>query len=131
MSYFVSPDCIRCELPKLILQPFIENAFFHAFNVKTEGTIYILISKTDHSLVCEVADNGDGMEFDPNDWVPDHPKNRSQLLTGIGIQNVNHRIKLLHGESYGVRITSVKGEGTQIRIVLPLIEDSEVTGDAV
>ncbi|MBW4840095.1 MAG: sensor histidine kinase, partial [Paenibacillaceae bacterium] len=131
VSYFVSPDCIRCELPKLILQPFIENAFFHAFNVKTEGTIYILISKTEHSLVCEVADNGDGMELDPNEWVPDLPKSRSQLLTGIGIQNVNHRIKLLYGESYGVRITSVKREGTQIRIVLPLIEESEVTGDAV
>lgn len=141
VSYFVSPDCMHCKVPKLMLQPFIENAFFHAFNVKTEGTIYILISKTEHSLVCEVADNGDGMDHGGQELmleqrtfeesVPDTSKGRRRKLAGIGIQNVNHRIKLLYGESYGVQISSVKGEGTQIRIVLPLIEEAEVTGDAV
>lgn len=141
VSYFVSPDCMHCKVPKLMLQPFIENAFFHAFNVKTEGTIYILISRTEHSLVCEVADNGDGMEnggqelmleqHTSDESVSGASKGRRRKPAGIGIQNVNHRIKLLYGESYGVQISSVKGQGTQIRIVLPLMEETEVTGDAV
>ena len=52
VNYFVAPDCLQYEVPKLIIQPFIENAFFHAFNEKNEGTIYILVSKNDDSLVC-------------------------------------------------------------------------------
>lgn len=130
-NFFVAPDCLHYEVPKLILQPFIENAFFHAFNVKNEGTIYIMISKTDNALVCEVADNGDGMEPGPDAGPPDNPKSRRQLFTGIGIQNVNNRIKLLYGESYGVHISSAKGEGTQIRIVLPLLGRPVAAGDAV
>ncbi|MGG6311480.1 sensor histidine kinase [Paenibacillus macerans] len=132
VNYFVSPDCIRYEVPKLIIQPFIENAFFHAFNVKNGGTIYILISKTESSLVCEVADNGDGMELGEEEarLLP-NPKSGRQLFTGIGIQNVNNRIKLLYGEAYGVHISSTKGEGTKIRIVLPLIVKPGETGNAI
>lgn len=130
VNYFVSPDCLLYEVPKLIIQPFIENAFFHAFNEKNEGTIYILISKNDGSLVCEVVDNGDGMELtDGADALP-NPKSSRQLFTGIGIQNVDNRIKLLYGEPYGVHISSAKGEGTKIRIVLPLLAGADESNEA-
>ena len=125
VNYFVSPDCLLYEVPKLIIQPFIENAFFHAFNEKNEGTIYILISKNDGSLVCEVVDNGDGMELTEGADALPNPKSNRQLFTGIGIQNVDNRIKLLYGEPYGVHISSAKGEGTKIRIVLPLVAGAE------
>ncbi|MCM3699481.1 sensor histidine kinase [Paenibacillus macerans] len=121
VNYFVSPDCLHYAVPKLIIQPFIENAFFHAFNAKNEGTIYILVSKNDGSLVCEVVDNGDGMELTEGTGALPNAKSNRQLFTGIGIQNVDNRIKLLYGESYGVHISSAKGEGTKIRIVLPLV----------
>jgi two-component system sensor histidine kinase YesM len=131
VNYFVAPDCLQYEVPKLIIQPFIENAFFHAFNEKNEGTIYILVSKNDDSLVCEVVDNGDGMELTGETGPLPNPKSRRQLFTGIGIQNVNNRIKLLYGEPYGVSISSNKGEGTKVRIVLPLIAKSDEAGDRI
>ncbi|MCC3380457.1 histidine kinase [Paenibacillus farraposensis] len=123
VNYFVSPDCLEYHVPKLIIQPFIENAFFHAFNEKSTGYIYILVSKTEDTLICEVVDDGDGMDLDGHtakDGLP-NPKSKRQLFTGIGIQNVHNRITLLYGEAYGVTISSKKGEGTKVRLTLPLI----------
>lgn len=123
VNYFVSPDCLEYHVPKLIIQPFIENSFFHAFNEKNAGHIYILVSKTVDTLICEVVDDGDGMDLDGHavkDGLP-NSKSKRQLFTGIGIQNVHNRITLLYGEEYGVTISSKKGEGTKVRLTLPLI----------
>jgi len=118
VNYFVSPDCMEAEVPKLVVQPFIENAFFHAFNRKTEGYIYIMFSREGDDLVCEVADNGDGMAAEPGGRLPD-PKSTRQLFTGIGVRNVHERLVLLYGEPYGIAIDSRPGEGTRVRIRLP------------
>ncbi|WP_458120468.1 sensor histidine kinase [Paenibacillus sp. Z6-24] len=127
VNYFVSPDCMEYHVPKLIIQPFIENAFFHAFNEKGAGVIYILVSRLEDTLVCEVVDNGDGMDGleQGEQSVLPNPKSKRQLFTGIGIQNVHHRITLLYGEQYGVTISSKKGEGTKVKISLPLIIEQQ------
>lgn len=122
VNYFVAPDCIHFQVPKLIIQPFIENAFFHAFNEKPGGTIYILVSSDRDRLIIEVVDNGDGMDELSNQGELPNPKSKRQLFTGIGVQNVNNRIALLYGEQYGVAISSTKGEGTKVKITLPQIE---------
>lgn len=122
VHYFAAPDCLSCRVPKLILQPFIENAFFHAFQRKQEGNIYVLISKEGDSLICEVADNGDGMQLDAGEETLPNSKRSRHLFPGIGIRNVNDRIALLYGKEYGVTITSQLGEGTRVRIKLPIIE---------
>jgi len=122
-TYFVAPDCITCHVPKLIIQPFIENAFFHAFNVKGEGVIHVLISKTPQQLICEVMDNGDGMDMHQLAEVKSKRRKRSrQLFSGVGVANVHDRIRLLYGDDYGVTMTSELGEGTRVQITLPLIE---------
>ncbi|WP_037290983.1 sensor histidine kinase [Saccharibacillus sacchari] len=129
VNVFAAPDCMHYRVPKLIIQPFIENAFFHAFNEKQNGMIYVLVSQADGQLVCEVSDNGDGME-DVGEWskaeggtlLPNR-KSKRQLFTGIGVRNVHNRITLLYGEEYGVSIDSRKGEGTKIKITLPLITE--------
>lgn len=126
VRYFVAPDTTSCEVPKLIIQPFIENAFFHAFNEKHEGTVSIMVSKQEGTLICEVVDNGDGMEFVADSELLPNPTSNRQLFTGIGIRNVNDRIKLLYGDPYGVHIESKIGEGTKIRIVLPIIQRTDV-----
>jgi len=125
VNYFVAPDCMNARVPKLIVQPFIENAFFHAFRKKAEGYIYVLVSRSGNTLVCEVADNGDGMETGGAEAgeLPATQGNR-QLFTGIGIRNVHERLQLLYGESYGVRIASEPGQGTQATIKLPFLEDA-------
>lgn len=119
VNFFISPDCLDCQLPKLILQPFIENAFFHAFNEKKEGFVQILVSQKQGSLVCEIVDNGDGMEI-KGDHTKEDIKEKRHLFSGIGIRNVHERIQMIYGEEYGVEITSNKGEGTKVKVELPV-----------
>ncbi|GGG11215.1 cache domain-containing sensor histidine kinase [Paenibacillus abyssi] len=126
VSYFVAPDCMEAQVPKLIIQPFIENAFFHAFNIKPEGYIYVMISRESEALICEVADNGDGMRSEAGRKLPKSQSKR-QLFTGIGVRNVHERLLLLYGEPYGVTITSEIGGGTRVRIKLPFIQTKEKT----
>ncbi|WP_110933926.1 sensor histidine kinase [Paenibacillus bouchesdurhonensis] len=154
VNYFVAPDCADYQVPKLMIQPFIENAFFHAFNVKGEGVIHVLIAKEGQKLLCEIVDNGDGIDMAafeleygteaknlPQQTIQTPRGERAQgmkgkreaheqikakgsrkLFSGIGVANVNDRIRLLYGDEYGVTITSRIGEGTRIRITLPLNE---------
>lgn len=122
VNFFVSPDCMDCHLPKLIIQPFIENAFFHAFTRKSGGYIHILISQDAGSLLCEVVDNGKGMDTGAADLPMSSLAGKRQLFTGIGIRNVHDRLVLMYGEEYGVTIKSAPGEGTAIRIRLPLMK---------
>lgn len=116
VSYLVAPDCLDVRLPKLILQPFMENSFFHGFNRKAGGSIHVLIWQEGDNLICEVVDNGDGIgELTETNL----PKYRRQLFSGIGVRNVHERIQLIYGEEYGVTISSKQGEGTKVRIILP------------
>lgn len=128
MNYFVAPDCMGYHVPKLMIQPFIENAFFHGFNRKATGNIYFMAAKEPDALVCEVVDDGDG--FDPtakNEEKLARRKGKRQLFTGIGVKNVHDRIKLLYGDGYGVTVASEPGEGTRIKIRIPLMsEDASV-----
>ncbi|PMC40794.1 hypothetical protein CJ195_00135 [Bacillus sp. UMB0899] len=124
VNYFISPECEQYHIPKLILQPFVENAFFHGFTSKTDGFINLMIWKKDHTLVCEVMDNGDGMEISPENNLP-KTKRKQQHFTGIGVRNVHERLQLVYGETCGVEITSELGKGTSVKIRIPLNEDEK------
>ncbi len=121
VNYLVSPDCLDFHLPKLVIQPFIENAFFHAFTNKKTGLIQILIANRDNNLICEIVDNGDGMVPDQLDNKTIKSKEKRQLFSGIGVKNVHERIQLLHGKDYGVEIESEPLKGTKVLIKLPII----------
>lgn len=126
VNYFVSPDCEEYHIPKLILQPFIENSFFHGFNSKTEGFINLMIWKKDHTLLFEIMDNGDGMEISSENTLPD-TKRKQQHFTGIGVRNVHERLQLIYGGKYGVEISSKLGEGTSVKIRIPIGKDENFT----
>ena len=119
VNYFIEPECNEIQIPKLILQPFIENSFFHGFNKKSGGMINVLVWKEGATLICEVLDNGDGMEVSADDKLPD-TKRKREMFSGIGVRNVDERIRLIYGEAYGVTISSKIGEGTKIHISLPI-----------
>lgn len=119
VNYFVSPDCMELQIPKLILQPFMENSFFHGFNHKTEGYIHVLVWQEGVNLICEVVDNGDGMEVTSDSHLPS-TRRKQQLFSGIGVRNVHERIQLIYGDTYGVAISSKLGEGMKVRIKLPI-----------
>ncbi|MEH7306781.1 sensor histidine kinase [Neobacillus drentensis] len=119
VNYFIAPDCLEYHVPKLILQPFMENSFFHGFNLKTGGYINVLVWQEEDTLICEVVDNGDGMEVSSENNLP-NTKRKQQMFSGIGVRNVHERIQLIYGEQYGVTISSELGEGTKVRITMPI-----------
>lgn len=122
VNYLVAPDCLQLYLPKLVIQPFIENAFFHGFTKKKTGFIQILIAQKDDYLICEVIDNGDGMVGERLDNKIIKAKEKRQLFSGIGVKNVHERIQLLYGKKYGVEIESELSKGTKVKLKLPVIE---------
>lgn len=99
---------------KLTLQPIVENAFLHAFNDKDKGEIIIKGELLSDYIIFQIKDNGSGIQI----------KNQDKL-TGVGIDNVRTRIKLNFGDKYGLKINSKLGDGTQIKIFLPIVERGE------
>lgn len=122
VNFHVLPQCNKYRLPKLILQPFIENCFFHGFSGCEEGRIHVFISEKNNKLFCEIVDTGTGMSEDQLSKLYSSTTSKHKHFTGIGIKNVDDRIKLLYGNEYGVTITSKIHVGTTVNIYLPLIE---------
>ncbi|WP_419872690.1 sensor histidine kinase [Candidatus Pristimantibacillus sp. PTI5] len=120
VNYFIAEDCYGYHIPKLIIQPFIENAFFHAFQERSEGHIYVLVSREENALVCEVVDDGVGMEGYDHENPAHRSISSSHFFSGIGIRNVHDRLRLLYGDEFGVAIVSNIGDGTRVKIKLPL-----------
>lgn len=120
VSFHIFPQCNNYKLPKLILQPFIENAFFHAFSGDENGHIHIFISEKSGNLLCEIIDNGIGMDENTLSNLNSPKALKNKHFTGIGIKNVDDRIKLLYGDKYGVTIKSSINVGTTVSIILPI-----------
>lgn len=116
-------------IPRLILQPVIENAVFHGLKDKLkDGEIIIEIIVTDSNLMMIVSDNGEGIESNQlkelNDRIHSQnlqmeTKDDSKNHTGIALVNVNRRIRLLFGDQYGINVYSVLGHGTDVEIIVP------------
>lgn len=109
-------------IPKLSLQPIVENAIEHGFKYMTEtGLIRIYDEMKEDAYEIIVADNGVGMSEEHKimlNQVLSDPSDH-QTIRSYGIKNVSHRMKLFFGHEYGVYIVSEVGKGTEIRIKLP------------
>lgn len=122
VEYFVAPDCKLCMIPKMILQPFVENSFFHAFPENQNGYIHIFIKRENSHLKIDIKDNGVGIEREKVIAFKKNKDMKREHFNGIGINNVDDRIKLIYGEKYGINMESEEGRGTLITIFLPLNE---------
>ena len=108
---------INYKIPKLLLQPLVENAIIHGFEgITYEGLIEITGCHKEGLVVLGVKDNGIG--FDTNS-LPEETDMRDRKFSGMGVKNVDERIKLYYGEKYGLKISSIVGEGTEIEVYLP------------
>ncbi len=109
-------------IPKLSIQPIVENAIEHGFKYLSEtGLIRIYDEMHEDAYEIIVADNGVGMSEDHMDklnQVLSDPTDH-QTIRSFGIKNVSHRMKLFFGQEYGVYVVSEAGKGTEIRIKLP------------
>lgn len=119
VEFFVLPQCNQYQIPKLILQPFVENAFFHAFPEGMKGCIQIFVKEDGENLRFEIVDNGVGMKTEQLVSLTKKEQQKSEHFTGIGIGNVDDRIKLIYGMNYGINIMSEERKGTRVVLVLP------------
>jgi two-component system sensor histidine kinase YesM len=115
----VDAACFEYKIPNLLLQPFVENAFFHAFQNTKSGSIHIFISMSGTNICCEILDNGDGIapELVHRLLTGDH--GRQSSVNHIGVYNVRERLQMLYPEHSTFRIVSELGYGTSVQITFP------------
>lgn len=117
----VDDECMPLEMPNLLLQPLVENAFFHAFQETKTGIIRIFIALIDQELSCEIIDNGDGMDALQLAKTMKNNNVSHQSATRIGLANVKERLNILYPGKNTFQITSEPGYGTNITLSFPAI----------
>jgi two-component system, sensor histidine kinase YesM len=127
IKYDIQDECYDFLILKVIMQPVIENSILHGLSEKSvKGLISIKIYKSDGNLFIEISDNGKGMEKTAIEHIlSDSYINSIRSEKSIGIINVDKRIKLFHGEEYGLSIESIPFEFTKIIYILPVIDGDE------
>lgn len=122
VSFELDEDILPYKILRFILQPIIENAIIHGIGPKQgQGAIYCRGYAEDGELAITITDTGAGMDSREIDRLLDGEKNSEDSFNGIGLKNVNERIKLSYGERYGLLIKSEMDMFTSVEIKLPVI----------
>ena len=122
-EFHIEESCLPYLCNKITLQPIIENAIYHGIDrMVDEGKIYINVTEEKNAVLMTVEDNGVGMT---QEQCAEILQRESGDRTGIGIKNVNDRIRIYFGEGYGLRITSELDEGTRVEIRIPKLREGE------
>lgn len=126
-------ELVSCFLPKMTLQPIVENGIFHGLEQKKgAGRITIRLIGTAKKVYLIVSDDGIGMSQDEVTAINERLKSYHEpepgtqgKRHGIALLNVNARLRLYFGEEYGLRLNSVVDRGTDVEIVIPRLGDAE------
>lgn len=122
----IEPEILGHRMLKFILQPLVENAINHGINpLGRPGAIDILGYQEEDALILQIADNGRGIDGETLLKLRDYIDNRNNLFTSIGLKNVHRRIRLYHGDAYGIQVTSRENSGTAVLVRMPVITDFE------
>ena len=115
VEWEIDPEIKGEKVPKLLLQPVVENALEHGLDEKEEGEkiLKLLFIQESGDVLLAVEDNGMGMEQEKAETLVTYQ------AEGYGLKNVNDRICLLYGEEYAIRIFSRVGEGTRVEMRFP------------
>ena len=118
-TFSVDPACLDCLCNKITLQPILENAINHGLDLMVdEGKIEVQVCPDGGDILFRVRDNGVGMTAEQVQAILHRqPGDR----TGIGIKNVDDRLKIYFGKQYGLRIDSVPDVGTCVEIRMPRV----------
>jgi len=117
-----------CRLPKLTLQPILENSIIHGTECKVgTGHLVIRFERTEKRLLIFISDDGIGMDsvtlakLNERLEQSGHMPGEEKATGGIALQNVNNRIHLLFGDEYGIHVYSMPEIGTDVEISLPIL----------
>ena len=115
------------KIIKMLLQPIVENAFYHGLESKTDGgKIVIKAEIKDKNIIFLISDNGKGIKEEKLNLLNDSLNRVLKIEIedfkkhGIGILNINKRIKLNYGEEYGLKLDSKIDQGTEVEIIIPV-----------
>lgn len=133
----LTPEIQEERIPKLILQPFVENSLVHGFeNIPYQGNICIDVSKEDEIIVFCITDNGTGIDRETleklnrgDDRENDRENDQESEDHGYAIGNVRDRVVLYAGNEYGVEFDTEQEQGTKVRIWFPSGFQREETKD--
>lgn len=124
-----APETLPIKIPRLILQPIIENAIIHGFS-EHEGYILLKAAYLDDIFSIEIDDNGVGMReeqlaniresFNRADFEPDIEREQRKGFSSIGLSNVYERMKLTFGEDFLMQVHSELGMGTKVSMYIPM-----------
>lgn len=133
----IEEGCDQYKLPKMTLQPIVENAIFHGLERKKDGgTVSIKVFETEKNIKIQVSDNGVGIDEEvlykinanlrrTEDETVKGDYTENDDKTGIALQNVNDRIKLHYGNDYGIMVHSTKYLGTDVMVLIPKVKENE------
>lgn len=127
VQYNIDDEILSYRVPRLILQPLVENAIIHGFeDIESGGIIIINGRKQLDSMLIEVVDNGKGISAEKVSGILKGSNDKKGRFSNIGLNNVNDRIELHFGSDYGLTISSHEGIGTTVQMRLPLSEGGVV-----
>ncbi|RKP51357.1 sensor histidine kinase [Cohnella endophytica] len=121
----VAPEALNYYIPKLILQPIVENSLLHAFKDQGgKGSVRISVAEQGNDIAIVVADDGCGLNEEQQSKLRESlsGSKTNDPAKGYGLRNVHDRIQLSFGVLYGLSFESTLGEGTVIRLLLPQVE---------
>jgi len=118
ITYNVSESDQDILIPKLILQPIIENSIIYGMEV-TEGLKISVESSEGDTLIIKIIDNGPGIPEDVLSQITRDLK-AGNKFSKAGLNNVSQRIKLFCGDAYGLELLTTEGLGTTVVVRLPL-----------
>ncbi|HYH04210.1 MAG TPA: sensor histidine kinase [Bacillota bacterium] len=125
----IPENIAQCKIPKLILQPLVENSITHGYGNQYEKRITLTITayQSEQHLIFEIEDDGCGISPEKlNQIVREiEEKSNARRTNGIGIYNVHKRIQLMFGEEFGLKIDIRINDGTTIKLILPFIPEEE------
>ena len=126
ITFDVDSDILDCCIVKLILQPILENAINYGVREMDDcGEIIVQGRKEEDEILFTIADNGMGIPEEEIEFLLTDTQRVHKKGSGVGLVNVNNRIKILFGEKYGLHIESELDEGTTVSIRIPAIIYSE------
>lgn len=124
VNYDIEDKILDYKMPRFTLQPVVENAIIHGIEpMEGQGVIIIKGFEYDDSVKVTITDNGLGIPEDKLVNILNSDENNNKYrFSGIGISNVNERIKMYFGERYGLNIHSVQNLYTTVEISIPIVK---------